>query len=502
MGTYEQQTLTIERKNGVAGGSISDGDEVLLRAHTGNYISVDAGEVFAKWDLKGPWETFTVKREKGPGVVHAVDSISFVAHTGFYVSVDSNGAIFSFWGHCYSWERFVVEKVHITRGDMTVYEHYRYEISSQRIHGIDSITLTAHTGAMIAVHGSQVDASGMGTYEQQTLTIERKNGVAGGSISDGDEVLLRAHTGNYISVDAGEVFAKWDHKGDWETFIVKRERGPGVVHAGDSISLLAHTGRYVSVNHSAIFALWSHCYSWERFVVQKVATPTIAAPQAPAPTEELVPTPAPTSMPTEAPSSQVASFPGTWAAEPATCDPEINCYRLHTVTCRNSTGDEVSASDCDPEKQPPSYEPCHIVGKEDKGICLTIAPTDCVDVPGCWWNRWHKTCGELAKGGSCSGAGGGEALEGFDSGKDGEMVSRFCPVACGECVTAEVVLPKHPGTQQCEADACEDDPGFSGDAEFGVVIGASCSVIQGADCDTFKNAEQLKVACPKSCGLC
>lgn len=181
--------------------------------------------------------------------------------------------------------------------------------------------------------------------------------------------------------------------------------------------------------------------------------------------------------------------------EHAQCDPEMNCYRLNTVSCQSSAGEDLDSGLCDRGARPPSYELCHTLGE---GICLNMAPTDCVDVPGCWWNRWHLTCHELEHAGACSGD--GVLLEGF-SASDSNMIRRVCPVTCGRC-TPPHLIPKHPGTLQCEADACEDDPGFSGDAEFGIVVSSSCSKIQGADCNSPAFPEELKAACPKSCGLC
>lgn len=346
----------------------------------------------------------------------------------------------------------------------------------ERINSGDSVMLTAHTGAKVAVIGTEFDMSGTRTEAQETFVMVRGDGVDG-HISSGDQVLLKVYTGKEVSVSGTSVFARWSNSGTWERFVVERAAGPGIIHSGEFINFRAHTGKYLSVdNHGELVAKWDQSLSWEQFVIQKKMTKSLTP-----------------------------KFNGQWAAEPSQCDPEMNCYRLLTVTCKDPAGEELPFDRCDPKARPPSYEACHLLGE---GVCVNIAPIDCIDVPGCWWNRWHLTCREFANAGACNAQNQSVQLSGF-SAADAAMVSRVCPVSCskspcGNGNEAETTSgsQEHPGTLQCEAETCEDDPGFSGHAEFGVVIGHSCSQAQGANCDAFSFAAELKVACPRSCGLC
>jgi len=83
-------------KAGGGGSDISSGDEVLLKAHTGHFVSVHSTTVAAPRAVeggRGPRETFVLTRREGSGRLRVGDDISLAAHTGRRLSVTAGGQV-------------------------------------------------------------------------------------------------------------------------------------------------------------------------------------------------------------------------------------------------------------------------------------------------------------------------------------------------------------------------------------------------------------------------
>jgi len=349
----------------------------------------------------------------------------------------------------------------------------------QNIQGDDVIFMTTSSGHRLGADDTDIHAF---THEehQELFTLERGDDTSS-LVSSGDEILLRTYKGNRVTSNRSEVHAKWNHRGDWERFIIQRVAGNGQIQSGDYVSFRSHWGSYLKVE--------------EDYDVVAASTEEVPLPDAFQFRIHKV---------YHLPGTRPA--PGTWHVGPAAgaiCDPEMNCFRSTEVTCRGPDGTALEEHACEEGTRPDSHEPCHRLGENE--TCVNIGETDCVDVPGCWWNPWNLTCGQLEQAKACSPADGVE-LPGFDLVLAGnttwaDRVAKACPVTCGSCTPAETPAV-HPATEQCEAavaGTCADD--LSYDSVAGFTVGRSCSMIDGASCDSFAFAADLKAACPVSCGL-
>jgi len=141
---------------GLPSSQISIGDTILLRAHTGNRITVAGSTVHAKWDHSGSWQQFVVESKKGGGALVSGDTIFLRAHTGKRVTVQ-NTAVHAKWSHQGLWQAFVVER---KEGDGGI------------VSG-DAVFLRAHTGKRVTVQGRAVHAKWDHRGSWQALTIEK-----------------------------------------------------------------------------------------------------------------------------------------------------------------------------------------------------------------------------------------------------------------------------------------------------------------------------------------
>ena len=66
--------------------SISSGDTISLRAHTGKYIDVQGTTVKARGNDQGGQQALTIEKT-GNGAIQAGDTIYLRAHTGKYIDV-------------------------------------------------------------------------------------------------------------------------------------------------------------------------------------------------------------------------------------------------------------------------------------------------------------------------------------------------------------------------------------------------------------------------------
>mmetsp|Transcript_4249 Transcript_4249/g.11873 ORF Transcript_4249/g.11873 Transcript_4249/m.11873 type:complete len:140 (-) Transcript_4249:70-489(-) len=68
---------------------LASGDVIYLCAGGGKRLTVQNSDVHAKWDHRGSWQKFTVESEKEAGqLVLSGDSIMLRGHTGMFVTVE------------------------------------------------------------------------------------------------------------------------------------------------------------------------------------------------------------------------------------------------------------------------------------------------------------------------------------------------------------------------------------------------------------------------------
>lgn len=362
------------------------------------------------------------------------------------------------------------------------------------VHSGDSLFLGSHTGMRLAVDGPKVDATGLHRERWEIFTIVKASG--GVDIFSGDDILLKAHTGKYLSVEGSEVNAKYEEGLMWQTFRLARRVGPGLLQSGDKISLIAHTQKRISVKGNAIVAKWEHDGVWEALSVQKVIPPwklpITGGPAWVVPGDASTTTTTPFPLPFSALETMVVQSNKSvhWFTNPTgDCTVSSGCQRPVRASCKDGKGRIVNESRClRVIGKPPGLEKCLILGR---GSCTNVAVSDCKDVPGLWWNRWHKTCEELSLAGGCSGGHRAEVdLEGWRPGDRG-YVRRACQASCRLCGA----LPRPPPQEMC---ACCDDPLYRAPNNW------KCSGFAGlaSSCEAYEFADDLLAACPRACGAC
>jgi len=114
--TFRLQRLDLHQKD------IRAGWTVTMKAKTGNQVSVDGGDVFARYNNYGTWEKLVIDFPGG-GRLKSGDMVSLRAHTGKYISVTDTGEVVSKWGHALVWEKFNITGVVPSWCDSTAQSH-------------------------------------------------------------------------------------------------------------------------------------------------------------------------------------------------------------------------------------------------------------------------------------------------------------------------------------------------------------------------------------------
>lgn len=352
----------------------------------------------------------------------------------------------------------------------------------------DAVFLGSHTGFRLAVNSTEVDASGMHRELFEVFTLLKAQGDRSGIFS-GDKLFLRAYNDKFVSVNDSKVFAEYSHSLIWETFQLIRRAGPGRLLSGDSISLIAHTSKRISVHDSSVVAKWDHDLDWEALTVQKV-TPPWQLPSTGGGEKE-----PPRAITTKSPSVTLTTTTppledgAYWYTQPTgNCEFDLGCHRHMHVTCWSADGRILEEGRCNATIRPSDLEKCLILGA---GSCVNVAPSDCMDVRGKWWNRWHKSCTELSQAGGCSG--GALAVEQLPGWRkdDQDFVRSTCRASCRLCNSGQ-------GAPETSEPSCHDDLMYKSPNN------QRCYEFTGAaiSCDDFDFADDLKVACPRACGEC
>merc|ERR1712139_200325 len=85
----------------------------------------------------------------------------------------------------------------------------------------------------------------------------------GRAIFSGDAVFLKAHTGMMLDVQSTAVQARWQDWGDWQKMFIQKLGGEGAIMPGDRIVLQAHTGKMLDVQGDVVAANWNDSGDWQ-----------------------------------------------------------------------------------------------------------------------------------------------------------------------------------------------------------------------------------------------
>eukprot|EP00933_Yihiella_yeosuensis_P022099 TRINITY_DN17401_c0_g2_i1.p1 TRINITY_DN17401_c0_g2~~TRINITY_DN17401_c0_g2_i1.p1 ORF type:complete len:378 (-),score=38.02 TRINITY_DN17401_c0_g2_i1:120-1253(-) len=315
----------------------------------------------------------------------------------------------------------------------------------------DSILLKAHTGMYVHAVNESVWARLAEADEQHVFVLEKPVGSSS-FIQSGDTVFLRTRSGRHLEVEGTNgsiVTSRFDDHITWseaQKFVLTRQLGDGEVLEGDNVFLRAHTGLAIVVQNE-----------------QLIARAEDDGMQAPAFVLEMA-----SRVPCQTPPSWVVKpIPGEY------CDPSLECHRPLNISCQTPDGSQKPFHECNHGKRPWSYEPCF---KSPRGACINIAPSDCLDIPGNWWNLQDMTCAELKAQGAC---------------KDNDLVQRACRATCGECTPVRSTTPPP------SLGTCYDDGNYRSS-----YFHWHCEKFKDENCTSFAFQDELTKACPKSCGLC
>jgi len=133
------------------------------------------------------------------------------------------------------------------------------------VHSGDTIFLTAHTGRIIEVEGTDVLARGQDHGNAQAMTVEKHGG---GALLSGDIVFLKTHTGLYLDVQDVQVRSRWVEQGTWQGLTVEK-LGGGAILTNDIVCFKTYTGKHLDVQDSVVQARWADCGSWQKMRMQK-----------------------------------------------------------------------------------------------------------------------------------------------------------------------------------------------------------------------------------------
>jgi len=117
---------------------------------------------------------------------------------------------------------------------------------------------------------------GLGVALIQTRHVGERVGTAateGEEIHSGDVIILKvARTSNTLTAEKdGDVHTKWDHKGEWQRFVIEKETGSGAIEDGDKVFLTAWTGNRITVQQETVHAKWDHRGSWQMLTLSRKA---------------------------------------------------------------------------------------------------------------------------------------------------------------------------------------------------------------------------------------
>ena len=304
----------------------------------------------------------------------------------------------------------------------------------------EALVLRTYDGKYLHSDGKTVWVGQENTAQTEVLLRSAGAQSATAALQSGDEVFLETRGGHRLELVDGAVNVRpRTYRQESQILFVQRQGSDGDLEEGDPAFLVSATGRALAVEGGRVVTKKPDMGNGEAFLLEKA---TSSAP------------------------------PSQWVVVPnpdGHCDPTLECHRKLNVSCRSPNGTLLSFADCDHHARPWSYEPCF---RSPLGSCIDFAVSDCVDIPGNWWNPAGKTCAQY----------------GVEDCED-ELVSRACGQTCGGgCQPAKTVMPVAAG--------CQDDPLYRGTFNW------LCSWFSSRNCSAYLFKDELQRACPKSCGLC
>jgi hypothetical protein len=236
---------------------------VLTASATSGAIAADGTALNAE----GALELVPIDR----GALRSGDTLSLRASNGTFVSAwtDAPYEITAIAASAGSRERFRVERV---GADGTF-------VAGDVRHG-DSVVLTTYNERTVQAAGGgggAVTASGTNRAAWETFVIERQLGA--GIVRSGDNVHLKIGTRYIGAVDGGggKVSAASPNHAGWETFVAERHGISAVLSHGMRVALRRRlpTVRWVSAQDAGgttVGAVADHLAGWEKFTIESAVT--------------------------------------------------------------------------------------------------------------------------------------------------------------------------------------------------------------------------------------
>jgi len=191
-------------------------------------------------------------RQLGTEQVWSGDMVYLRAHAGMYLHADGD----------------VMQASRLEEGDGQQFLIERKNGMGEVRHG-DVVSLFTHAGRIVEVRDGQARVVEAQSGKDSEFVVEREFG--GGVVQVGDRVFLRTHIGKYLDVQESDVLARWDDKGDWQTFVVDKSRShKDFLRSGDSIFLEVEKGLLALSKDMVLESSGFNYDTWQRFVVQKV----------------------------------------------------------------------------------------------------------------------------------------------------------------------------------------------------------------------------------------
>ncbi|CAE6972398.1 CIPK25 [Symbiodinium sp. KB8] len=287
----------------------------------------------------------------------------------------------------------------------------------------EAVRLRTYDGKHLHSDGKKVWVSTENAAKTEVLLRSVGSAGALNTLQSGDAVLLETREGNRLEILGGTVNVRpKNYRQDSQTFLVQRQGGDGDLEDGDPSFLVSGTGHVLAVEGGKVLARKPDMDTGEAFLLERAAS--------------------------HKPESQWLVVPNPQGH----CDPTLQCHRKLNVSCRSADGADLSFDKCDHHSRPWSYEPCF---RSPLGSCIDLAESDCVDIPGMWWNTEGKTCAQYG-------------VEDCDN----ELVHRACRQTCGGgCQPAKtltsvadswinryrVVLGAGQGAVECVVSCCSYD---------------------------------------------
>lgn len=146
-------------------GPINSGDVIFLKAHDGKCIDVEGDSVQARYSDRGTWQQLTIEKD-GPGCIRAGDAVFLKTHTGKHIDVHGN-SVKARWQDQGEWQKLIIQKVRVlSLSDLTGARGQ--DVRESTLRGSDS--LAASSWEFVDSTGSSIDSE---AHEAVRLEYQR-----------------------------------------------------------------------------------------------------------------------------------------------------------------------------------------------------------------------------------------------------------------------------------------------------------------------------------------